>query len=394
MLRTVAVLLAVAAPLMPAAGQMTEPPNVPLWAKADNGDAIQRDLGFILPAKWRSFERKQFTSTRPDGGSTKIWYVDAGRNMRMNLLIQLRVDVRGLRLPPDQIRQLLMLSADAEYRGTTTGPAIPLEDGAFAARDGAEGYRRISRYPMASGPEVQSAWTWNLGMWAVVLTVSGPEARRAEIDAEAKAVLDEMPFPRAPRTAELLTLTDAELDAMPACAPVKTGDAREVEVETVWGTIMGIALTSYMVGDAKTAPPTPITHRDSYCRVERFERNGRRVVALAAPTLTSDAWDVRYGFLVDRGELGYYQVERSKMVAETLAAEKVAGGAELTQLNRGDPRKVQTLAIYNGWPSYAQARAAVERAIDGKTAAIVNVSMPPKQTVVGVNPDRTKKSAD
>ena len=47
------------------------PPQGPLWEEQATGDAVQKDLGFIVPKRWKNFEREGFTSTRADGASTK-----------------------------------------------------------------------------------------------------------------------------------------------------------------------------------------------------------------------------------------------------------------------------------------------------------------------------------
>jgi hypothetical protein len=103
-----------AAPLQPA------PPQVPLWTLEADGDAVQNGLGFILPARWQGFERKGFTSTRPDGGSVMAWYERPDGKLQMRILLQLRIDVRGMALPAsDSIERhwpaMIQLGA-ADYR--------------------------------------------------------------------------------------------------------------------------------------------------------------------------------------------------------------------------------------------------------------------------------------
>src|SRR5262245_49486840 len=99
----------------PSFAQFSGLPQTPLWGEEPNGDAVQKDLGFILPAKWKNFERRGFTSTRADGASVKAHYVSDDKAIALGIQIQLRADIRGLELPRDMVWSLIQVAGDVEY---------------------------------------------------------------------------------------------------------------------------------------------------------------------------------------------------------------------------------------------------------------------------------------
>jgi hypothetical protein len=133
---------------------LPRPPQGPLWEMQANGDALQKDLGFIVPKRWKGFEREGFTSTREDGASTKAHYLSDDRAIRLGLLLQFRPDVRGLDLRSESYcvvetffpRKDLAVTA-IEY----TGPATDAWEAryGFAIANGRGGYYQIERLAQA-----------------------------------------------------------------------------------------------------------------------------------------------------------------------------------------------------------------------------------------------------
>ena len=85
------------------------PPLGALWEMRANGDAWQKDLGFLIPAQWKGFKRLGFSSGRADGGSVNAYYESEDHAMKLTLLLQLRIDMRGLPMDADMVWDFLKI---------------------------------------------------------------------------------------------------------------------------------------------------------------------------------------------------------------------------------------------------------------------------------------------
>src|SRR5688572_176058 len=90
------------------------PPLGPMWEMQADGDAYQKDLGFILPEKWSDFRREGFSSGRADGGSVRGLYKSSDGALSLAIWIQLRIDMRGFPMPADTVWSLLNAGFTAE----------------------------------------------------------------------------------------------------------------------------------------------------------------------------------------------------------------------------------------------------------------------------------------
>ena len=381
-LRAMLALAALAGVATAAAAQVAPaPPAVPLWRLEANGDAVQTDLGFILPARWQGFEREGFTATRSDGASVAAHYRRAEGPLRLRILIQLRGDVRGIPLPGangvERNWSFIQLAADAEYIGRAEGRPDELAGGPIVwggARQ-PNARMRLRRYRPAGGAEIQGVWYRNIGLWAVMIAVSGPEARRADIEAAGRAAMTEMQWPGAPLNADLRAITPAFLQALPDCADFgRDGTGRAVDSGTLLATMIGTALSVNFLDTALTLPH-PVLDPAPYCRIETFQIVGREMVALGWRGDRTATPAARYAFLMP-STVSFFQVE-SLFTIESLPADQRRGIGRLVWLTGSNERQVAAVRVFTDWPSYADAKALVIETVTNPPLPVVNVTHPP-----------------
>jgi hypothetical protein len=365
-----------------------EVPQVPIWAEEANGDAIQKDLGFILPKKWKAFERYRFSSTRPDGGSVKTWYRSSDSQLNLNILIQLRVDIRGMDLGADFPWTLIKMASDVELGLEPGKKPVELSSAPFSlgGRQPA-GKVRWTRHELSTGPRVQGMWWQNIGIWSVVITASGPEARKAEVEKAGTSVVEEMPFPHAPAAAELLAIGSKLFATVPACPKnlpegngVTSAKAMEEAVK------ISLIMPSYVMDNLKTAPISPVTSGAEYCKIESFRSRKGEVTAVRFTGKPGEFWDARYGFALDSGRNGYLQFDRNSALG-------TAQGSNVL-LTYSDRKQVTAFSLFSDWPSYVDARKAVETVLNNPPNPIARVSHPASKVLVqldtGAAPDPRK----
>jgi hypothetical protein len=364
-----AALLAAAAASVPAAAQQTTPPDVPLWRMDAAGNAIQNDLGFFLPPRIGAFERKGFTSTRPDGGSVMTWYETPDGRLGLRILLQLRPDVRGIPLPgADGVERnwrFVELAGDADLAGAA---AEDLAERRIVWGTGEEpnAMMRLIRYPAAGGASrVQGLWYRNIGMWAVAVIATGPAEARGEIEAAGAAAMA-LPWPRAPMTAELLSMAHRFRESAPACRDFdRRGTGRSVEAGDAIKAMLGVGLAVTMLDQARTVPH-PALQPDLYCRIETFRVGGDEYVALGRRGDLSLYPAARYAFMRASGGT-LYQVE-SFFSGQELPAQERSGVTRLVWLTVSNHRRITALRVFSDWPSYADAKAIVMEAARGRGA--------------------------
>lgn len=383
-LRAMLAFAALAGVAAAASAQVTPaPPQVPLWRLEANGDAVQTDLGFILPARWQGFEREGFTATRPDGGSVAAHYRRADGPLRLRILIQLRGDVRGIPLPGangvERNWTFIQLAADAEYIGRAEGRPDELAGGPIVwGRSRQPNARmRLRRYRLAGGAEIQGVWYRNIGLWAVMVAVSGPEARRSDIEAAGRAAMTEMQWPGAPLNGDLRAIMPAFLQALPDCAGFgRDGTGRAVDSGMLLATMIGTALSVNFLDTALTLPH-PVLDPSPYCRIETFQVAGREMVALGWRGDMAGTPAARYAFLLE-GTASFFQVE-SFFTIESLPPGQRRGISRLVWLTGSNERQVAAVRVFTDWPSYAETKALVIETVTNPPLPVVNVTHPPGQ---------------
>jgi len=371
------------------------PPGV-LWALEDNGDAIQKDLGFVLPRKWKEFEREGFSSTREDGGSVKTCYLGGDKAIRLCVLLQLRMDIRGLPLSEDTVWSFVQLSGDSEYIGEAKGKATELSSGPFSlgSRTPA-GRMRWARYELQDGTaDVQGLWWQNIGVWSVVITASGPEARRAEIESHANALLAEMPFPRAPITTELVVTGDQLFAGMPKCDGKRPeGVGKEIVPNMPQVAMMSLLLPAMQLGSANDVLISPVTSPKDYCLIETF--NPRKDISLTAIEYrgaSTRAWQARYGFALAGGHGGYFQVER---LSATEAEGTQLNGVKLDQvfLDFTNNKRASLYAVFDEWPSYETVKnTLIALYKDRKIQPVISATNTARKVEITTNTERIQKA--
>ncbi len=356
-----------------------EVPQVPLWGEEANGDAIQKDLGFILPKKWKAFDRYSFSSTREDGGSVKTWYQTPDKELTFNILIQLRVDIRGVDLGPDFPWTLIKMASDVELGLEPGKRPVELSSGSFSLGGRQPpGKVRWTRHDLSTGPKVQGMWWQNIGIWSVVITAAGPEARRAEVEKAGGEIITEMPFPHAPAAAELRAIGPKLFTAMAPCAkdlPENNGVVSAKAMEEAMK--LSLIIPSFVMDNPKTAPISPTANGSDYCKIDTFKSRKGEVTAVRYIGKPAEFWDARYGFALDAGRNGYLQFDRNTALGKTPQQ-----GALLTYSDR---TRVTAYALYSDWPSYPEARKAIEALFENPPAAIARVSYPANKVVVQVD---------
>ncbi|MFL6603848.1 MAG: hypothetical protein ACJ8R9_21320 [Steroidobacteraceae bacterium] len=383
---------------IPARAQLSpSPPPGPLWEEQANGDAVQKDLGFIVPKRWKNFEREGFTSTRADGASTKAHYVSDDKAIRVGILLQLRPDVRGVDLGQDVVWALAQASASFEYADRTKSKPTELSSTEFRLGNRSPaGHTRWARYDLGTGPEVQGLWWQNIGVWSVIITMSGPEARRVDMEAQAKTLLTEMPFPSAPLSTELAVVGEKLLGGLPKCKGERPkGAGGEIVPTFQEAAALGLIMPIMVLGKANDSLISPVTRSESYCVVETFSpREDLAVTAIEYSGPTTDVWEARYGFAIANGRGGYYQIERL-VQAEPMKSMAGEASTKHVYLDFSNNKRASLFAVFDEWPSYEAAkRAVVELYRDpkNKKSAVITMMNPAEKLVVIENPDRIQKA--
>ena len=366
--------------LGPAAAQDPAPPQVPLWRLQPNGDAVQANLGFQLPARWKTFERKGFVSAAPDGTRVTTYYERPDGPIRMRIMLQPRADTQPPVLPgSDGIERnwpLIETAAAAEY------PVKPEEltesRVVWGRSDKPNAKMRLARYPVPGKPEIQGLWYRNIGLWSVAIVVSGPEA------------MAQMIWPSAPLSADLKAMAPEYLRVVKPCATVPSrGNGTPAKVNAAIAGVVGMGVASHFT-EVGPKLPHPVLEPDKYCRVETFKVGTAEITALAWQGPEAASWTASYAFFM-AGTGAFYQIESlfdagpSGPIREQLDA---LGIRRLVQLTFTDSNSASVLEAFTDWPSYADSKALVSRITDGGVAPLVTVSNPPGRMNISVNAGR------
>jgi hypothetical protein len=250
-----------------------------------------------------------------------------------------------------------------------------------------------TRFVLDSGPAVQGAFWQNIGAWSVIVTFSGPEARLDELEKLAQALFAEMPFPYAPLATELAVNGTQIFAAMPKCRDKPPqGAGKEFTPTFQQAALMSILLSGMMVGQENQFMLSPVTQAKDYCVIETFNaRKDLPITAIQYRGAASDAWEARYGFVINHGQGGYYQVERMPAVA---AQQTTTNGVTLDQvfLNFSNNKRASISAVFNDWPSYEEAkRAVIAQHKDGKPQPIITVVQTAEKREISQSSDRVLK---
>jgi hypothetical protein len=368
------------------------PPLGPLWEMQPDGDAFQKDLGFVIPEKWQGFKRLGFSSGRADGGSVRAYYESDDHALKLNLWLQLRIDMRGLPMDADMVWDLLKLGINGEMGAREKGTELLTRPFAIGNRTPA-GREMWSRYPLEGGPAVQGAFWQNIGVWSVIVTISGPEARREELEKLAQGLFAEMPFPYAPLATELAVTGAQTLTAMPKCdGKPPEGTGKEFTPMFQQAALMSLLLPGMMVGQENQFIISPVTQARDYCVIESFKaRKDLPITAIQYRGAATEAWEARYGFVINQGQGGYYQVER--MPADA-ARQTTTNGVTLDQvfLNFSNNKRASIAAVFNDWPDYEEAkRAVIAQHKDGNPQPIITAMQTAERREISQNPKRVQE---
>jgi hypothetical protein len=377
--KAVLVLLAIGSFARAAFAQTPTPPEVPLWRMEANGDAVQTDLGFILPARIRSFERRGFTSTRADGASVMTHY-ESPEGVKLRILLQLRGDIRGVPLPgADGVARnwlFVKVAGDAFYPGAS--PPETLLEGPLIWNNAPRpnGMMLFRRFRTGESSEIQGIWYRNIGIWAVIVIASAPEARQAEVEAAGAAAMM-IQWPAAPVSAELRAGLPAWLPTLRACPSGlgRDGNGRPVDPGPIVASMIGLGLASYFM-ENPAALPHPVTQPQNYCLIERFRVDQTEIIALGWTGDVSAYPAVRYAFLI--GDTGVmYQFESFFTV--TPAEGAPAGITRMVWLTASNARRVAAIRVFTDWPSYAEAKNMISESGGPQPRPVVEVVHPPGQ---------------
>jgi hypothetical protein len=96
----------------------------------------------------------------------------------------------------------------------------------------------------------------------------------------------------------------------------------------------------------------------------------------------------RYGFAVSNGKGGYYQVERLPAdAAQTTKTNDVT--LDQVFLNFSDQKRASISAVFDDWPSYAEAkRAVIAQHKDGRPLPIITIVQTAEKREISQNPAR------
>jgi hypothetical protein len=355
-------------------GLSPEPPGGVLWTLQPDGDAIQNDLGFIVVKQWKDFTRTGFTSTREDGASVKAYYVSADKKLRMTMWLQLRPDTRGLPLDEEAVWSLMQIGINLEH-GLPRDKITKLSEAAFSlgGRTPA-GRQQWVRVEAADGPEVQGAWWQNIGVWAVIVTFSGPESRRADLEAAASTFFELYPFPGAPITTELAVNGEALFGGMPKCdGKPPAGEGKEVSPTFNQATLYALMVPNLQMGQYNDQIISPANHPKDYCVIERFDiARNLPVTAVQYRGSGTSSFDARYAFVMNSGRGGVYQLER---MAPEIANSEVNGTAlNQVYLHYTNNKRASLITVFDEWPSYRQLRKVFEKYMKEKPEPIVTTT--------------------
>ena len=380
LLRAVLALVALAGLAAPAQAQLAPaPPSVPLWRLEANGDAVQTDLGFILPSRIQAFERRGFTSTRADGASVMAHY-ESPDGVKLRILLALRGDVRGIPLPgADGVARnwtFVKFLGDASYPAATRPETLlegPLIWGNAPRPNGMMLFRR---FRTGENSEIQGIWYRNIGLWQVVVIASGPEAKRDEVEGAGAAAM-RLQWPAAPVSAELRAFLPAWLPTLRQCPSSldRDGNGRPVDPGPVVASVIGMGLTVYFM-ESPPALPHPVLQPQPYCLIERFRVGDTQITALGWTGDLSAYPAVRYAFLIGDGEV-MYQFESFFTVPP--AEGGAPGVTRLVWLTASNARRAAAIRVFTDWPSYAEARRMISESGGPQPRPVVEVVHPPGQ---------------
>lgn len=378
-LRAALLLLALAGLAPVAFAQEPTPPNVALWRMEANGDAVQTDLGFILPARIRGFERRGFTSTRDDGASVMTHY-ESPDGVKLRILLTLRGDVRGVPLPgADGVArnwETAKLAGSIFYPSVSRPETLlegPLIWGNAPRPNGMMLFRR---FRIEDRSEIQGIWYRNIGIWAVIVIASAPEARQAEVESAGAAAMT-IQWPAAPVTAELRAGLPAWLPTLRSCPSGlgRDGNGRPVDPGPIVASMIGMGLASYFMENPAVLPH-PITQPQNYCLIERFRVGETEITALGWTGDVSAYPAVRYAFLI--GDAGVmYQFESFFTV--TPGEGGPVGTTRLVWLTASNARRAAAIRVFTDWPSYAEAKRMISESGGPQPQPVVEVIHPAGQ---------------
>lgn len=365
------------------------PPLGALWEMRANGDAWQTDLGFIIPAQWKGFKRLGFSSGRADGGSVNAYYESEDHSLKLNILLQLRIDMRGFPLGAESVWNLLKLVTAGAMAPREKQTELSVTPFAIGNRTPA-GKEMWTRHDLDSGPVVQGGFWQNIGVWSVIVTVSGPESRREELERHAQILFAEMPFPYAPLATELAVNGEQVIGGMSKCGRKRPdGAGKEFTPTFPQAALMSILLPGMMVGQENQFVISPVTQAKDYCVIETFNaRKDFPVTALEYRGAANDAWEPRYGFAINNGKGGYYQLERMPAAA---AQATMTNDVILDQvfLNFSNNKRASISAVFDDWPSYEEAKRAITaQHKDGRPQPIITVMQTAERREINQNPAR------
>lgn len=392
LLRCVLAAAAIGLAGVPAVAQDPAPPQVPLWRLQPNGDAVQTNLGFLLPARWKEFERKGFSSGAPDGTRVAVLYERPDGPIRMRIILQPRADGETSPLPgSDGVERnwpLLETATAKDY--SVKGEELSEARIVWGRSDKPNAKMRLVRYAVPGKPEIQGLWYRNIGLWSVAIVVWGPEDRRADIEQAGKSAMAEMAWPSAPLSADLKAMAPEYLQVVKPCAAAPSGgNGVPAKVNAAIGSVMGMGLVSYFT-EVGPKLPHPVLEPDKYCRVETFKAGTAEITALAWQGPPAASWTASYAFIIAKTG-AFYQIESlfdagpSGPIREQLDA---LGIRRLVQLTFTDLNSASVLEAFTDWPSYEESKALVSRITNGGVAPLVMVSNPPGRMNVNVNSGR------
>jgi hypothetical protein len=351
-----------------------EPPKGALWTLEPDGDAIQNDLGFIVVKQWKDFARVGFTSTRDDGASTKAYYISADQKLKMTLWLQLRPDIRGFPLDEEAVWSMMKIGINMEY-GLPREKFTKLSEEKFSLGGRTPGGRQQwQRVDTPDGAEVHGAWWQNIGVWGVIVTFSGPEARRADLEAAANTFFELYPFPGAPITTELAVNGKALFDGMRKCGgKPPEGEGKEVTPTFNQATLYALMVPNLQMGQYNEQIISPANRPQDYCVIERFDvAKNLPVTAIQYRGAATDSFEARYAFVMNNGNGGVYQLES---MAPEIAKTDVNGVAlDQVYLHYTNNKRASLITVFDEWPSYQRLKEVFEKYMKEKPQPIVSTT--------------------
>ena len=255
-----------------------------------------------------------FSSSGANGASVMAHYESPDGPLRLRIRPRLRGDMLGMALP----------GADGVARNwpSTKPPAAPIYGRAEGrpARHCSEGRSIWGNAPRPNGmmlfrrfrsrtaAEIQGMWYRMIGLWEVVVSASGPEAKQAEVEAAGAAA---MTNPVAGRAGQRRASRHSpRLAADAARLPVQSRPRRQwppVQPGPIVAAMIGMGLSSYFM-DNPAALPHPVNQPNAYCRIETFRVGQTEITALGWTGDVSAYPAARYAFLIG-GSATMFQYE-------------------------------------------------------------------------------------